>query len=352
MRAVAVSSLPVDGCHLTHAPGHMCVQPPLDCGFDDVDFSCVCRCSAMPGGPIEPSAYAQMKSWIVDGIAEAHAERPLDGVWLELHGAMYTAGMEDCEGDLTVAVREAVGGRALISASLDLHGNFSPRIASAIDMCTAFRTAPHIDEYHQLRCVCTHWGYSVILTAIPGIACGHREERWGACQCVAHGSDACMAAQVRDGAQGAGDAGALPAGWDPAGLGLCEGAAGYLWRDVGHVQRADAQLVPLLALITFVVVVVVVVILCASSPDWLGLADASGGGERERADSGSCGGGGRYSRELQHADRRPGVIDASVLIGYCWCTHHLRLCPRHEPASVCGCTRLTFTCGTHCFCMG
>jgi hypothetical protein len=169
MRAVAVSSLPVDGCHLTHAPGHMYVQPPLDCGFDDVDFSCVCRCSAMPGGPIEPSAYAQMKSWIVDGITEVHAERPLDGVWLELHGAMYTAGMEDCEGDLTVAVREAVGARALISASLDLHGNFSPRIASAIDMCTAFRTAPHIDEYHQLRCVCTHWG-SVILTAIPGMA--------------------------------------------------------------------------------------------------------------------------------------------------------------------------------------
>jgi len=42
-------------------------------------------------------------------------------------------------------VRDAVGPGALLSASFDLHGNFSPRMARTLDIVTAYRTAPHID---------------------------------------------------------------------------------------------------------------------------------------------------------------------------------------------------------------
>ena len=44
-------------------------------------------------------------------------------------------------------MRSLVGKNTLISASYDLHGNFSPRLAANLDMVTAFRTAPHIDEF-------------------------------------------------------------------------------------------------------------------------------------------------------------------------------------------------------------
>ena len=48
---------------------------------------------------------------------------------------------------MVAAVRSLVGKNTLISASYDLHGNFSPRLAANLDMVTAFRTAPHIDEF-------------------------------------------------------------------------------------------------------------------------------------------------------------------------------------------------------------
>ncbi|RJS83718.1 hypothetical protein CW706_05650 [Candidatus Bathyarchaeota archaeon] len=33
----------------------------------------------------------------------------------------------------------------MISASLDLHGNISPRLLEKTDILTAYRTAPHVD---------------------------------------------------------------------------------------------------------------------------------------------------------------------------------------------------------------
>lgn len=122
-------------------------QPPLERAFDDMDFSFIFKGQATPGGPIQAEAYAQMKTWVTEGVAAAHRARPLDGLWFDLHGAMYAEGVEDLEGDLLTAVREIVGQTPMISVSFDLHGNMSTRIAAAIDMCTAYRTAPHIDEF-------------------------------------------------------------------------------------------------------------------------------------------------------------------------------------------------------------
>lgn len=124
----------------------------------------------------------------------------MDGVYLDLHGAMFATGTEDAEGEIvkvvrkhfiyprtdgcgappplphlwggndvgirsswkqstagmltcsncndaicTSKVRDVVGEDALLSASFDLHGNFSARMAAGLDLTTAYRTAPHID---------------------------------------------------------------------------------------------------------------------------------------------------------------------------------------------------------------
>lgn len=97
---------------------------------------------AMPGGPVEASAYAAFKA---EFLQRLEAAGPLDGVYLELHGAMSVVGMDDAEGDWIAAARRVVGPKCLISASFDLHANVSAREVEALDMLTAFRTAPHVD---------------------------------------------------------------------------------------------------------------------------------------------------------------------------------------------------------------
>lgn len=97
---------------------------------------------ALPGGKVERATYETFKSKFIK-----HLENvlPLDGLYLDMHGAMNVAGIDDAEGDWYLAAREVVGNDCLISASYDLHGNLSERIIATLDMLTAFRTAPHID---------------------------------------------------------------------------------------------------------------------------------------------------------------------------------------------------------------
>jgi microcystin degradation protein MlrC len=102
---------------------------------------------AMPGGSVEEGAYAALKGEFLDRL---RAALPLDGLFLDMHGAMHVSGMDDAEGDWITAAREIVGEKCLISGSFDLHGNVTQREAGALDMLTAFRTAPHID-YEETR---------------------------------------------------------------------------------------------------------------------------------------------------------------------------------------------------------
>ena len=110
--------------------------------FPDAQFFGALTAKAIPGGPIEASAYHALKDEI-RGRLEALV--PLDGVYLDMHGAMYVNGLEDAEGDLLAAIRNIVGPDCLISASYDLHGNVSERVMSNLDLITGYRTAPHVD---------------------------------------------------------------------------------------------------------------------------------------------------------------------------------------------------------------
>ena len=111
--------------------------------YDDVSFIPLVRARAAPGGPVEPAAYHEIKKEFIAGLVAAGK---VDGVYLDLHGAMTVIGIEDAEGDWVAAVREVAGPGCLIAASYDLHGNVSSRVISHIDILTAHRTAPHVDE--------------------------------------------------------------------------------------------------------------------------------------------------------------------------------------------------------------
>ncbi len=115
---------------------------PFLSAFPEAEFFGTVTAKAMPGGPVEASAYTTIKAELLERL---QALLPLDGFYLDMHGAMYVTGMEDAEGDWIGAIRALVGPDCLISASYDLHGNVSTRIMSNLDIITGYRTAPHID---------------------------------------------------------------------------------------------------------------------------------------------------------------------------------------------------------------
>src|SRR5258707_2098114 len=82
-------------------------------------------------------------------IAEIKAEKPFDGVYLCLHGAMAVRGVPRPEAELARRVREVVGPKAFIAATFDLHGNEDEEFLKHADMGFAVKYFPHYDGYLQ-----------------------------------------------------------------------------------------------------------------------------------------------------------------------------------------------------------
>ncbi|WJL96749.1 M81 family metallopeptidase [Microbacterium sp. ET2] len=105
---------------------------------------------AMSGasGPIDADVYDAFESELLERL---RAALPLDGVWLPLHGALSVVGRERVEERLVGRIREVVGVDAVLSASMDPHGNMSAELASVLDLATCHRHAPHIDHEKTRR---------------------------------------------------------------------------------------------------------------------------------------------------------------------------------------------------------
>ena len=117
------------------------------CRDEEVELLPTFVARALPSGTVRKTSYVQMKEELLH---ELRAVLPVDGVYLDLHGAMEVEDIGDGETDLVVALREMVGQDVIVSVSLDLHGNISPTLVEQSNILTAFRTAPHRD-YQQTR---------------------------------------------------------------------------------------------------------------------------------------------------------------------------------------------------------
>ncbi|CAN5760877.1 M81 family metallopeptidase [soil metagenome] len=106
---------------------------------------------ALPGGAVDAHTYQTLKH---DLLARLTTIGPVDGFYLDLHGAMMVDGMDDAEADLAADIRAIVGPQARIAASMDLHGNISQTYVASIDMLTAYRTAPHRDTMETRQKAC------------------------------------------------------------------------------------------------------------------------------------------------------------------------------------------------------
>jgi microcystin degradation protein MlrC len=99
-------------------------------------------CGASPSAHVTQDAYERIVKMMVDGIKAAG---PLDAVYLDLHGAMVAEHLDDGEGEILRRVREVIGEKLPLIASLDLHANVTPEMMQHADALIAYRTYPHVD---------------------------------------------------------------------------------------------------------------------------------------------------------------------------------------------------------------
>ena len=100
---------------------------------------------ATPSRKVEQDAYEALKSEFLNLLADAGE---IDGVVLDLHGAMVTEDIEDAEADLISSVREIVGARPIV-VTFDLHANITPETVKYPDAIIGFDTYPHVDTYER-----------------------------------------------------------------------------------------------------------------------------------------------------------------------------------------------------------
>ena len=121
--------------------------------FPNICFIPTLYARALPGGIVSRKAYEELRNELLFRLENS---LPIDGIYLDLHGAMRIVGIDSGEVDLLNRIRDIVGWDIPIALSLDLHGNISPKLLELVDIITAYRTAPHIDwEETCLRAMMT-----------------------------------------------------------------------------------------------------------------------------------------------------------------------------------------------------
>lgn len=99
-------------------------------------------CAASPSAHVTADTFETLTAELVEAI---RAASPLDGVFLDLHGAMVSEDQDDGEGEILRRVRAVIGPEIPLVASLDLHGNVTRLMVEQADLLVAYRTYPHID---------------------------------------------------------------------------------------------------------------------------------------------------------------------------------------------------------------
>jgi microcystin degradation protein MlrC len=95
--------------------------------------------AASPSAHVTAEAFEKILNGLTQNLKDAGR---VDGVYLDLHGAMVSEEHEDGEGEILRRVRELVGPRVPVVASLDLHANVTRAMIEHVDAMVAFRTYP------------------------------------------------------------------------------------------------------------------------------------------------------------------------------------------------------------------
>jgi len=111
---------------------------------DDVELIPGFVAHGVTAGPVKAEDYHIMQELLLQTLRDA---MPVDGVVLNMHGAMQSEDCFDCEGDTFVKVREIVGPDVPITSSFDLHACITEQMMSVLDGLACFQTYPHTDHH-------------------------------------------------------------------------------------------------------------------------------------------------------------------------------------------------------------
>ena len=93
---------------------------------------------AYPSGLIDAGDYAALKAEFLQRLKDAEAQGPIDGVLLDLHGAMVVDGIDDGDGDFIASAREVVANDR----------SWSRKICTAITRCAGASGRRHLRLRH------------------------------------------------------------------------------------------------------------------------------------------------------------------------------------------------------------
>lgn len=106
---------------------------------------------AYPSGLIDRDAYQALEDEFLLRLRQAQEERPIDGLLLDLHGAMVVRGAPDGDGHFLESVRKVVGADMPVVVTYDLHGNHSRRRVELATATIGYDTYPHVDMAERGR---------------------------------------------------------------------------------------------------------------------------------------------------------------------------------------------------------
>ena len=109
-----------------------------------VDLHPLIACNAVSSGYIKHNVFSSLMNELLERL---QASRPVDGVFIALHGAMVAEGDEDASGTVLASIRQIVGEDTPIIATLDLHANVTQKMVDSCDGLIGYHTCPHVDLY-------------------------------------------------------------------------------------------------------------------------------------------------------------------------------------------------------------
>ena len=99
-------------------------------------------CAATPSAHVTEDAFERICEMFLSDLEKA---LPVDGVYLDLHGAMVCEHFEDGEGEFLKRLRALLGDDVPVVVSLDLHANVTEAMVRNASVLDIFRAYPHVD---------------------------------------------------------------------------------------------------------------------------------------------------------------------------------------------------------------
>jgi microcystin degradation protein MlrC len=102
--------------------------------------------SATPRGPVTDQAFNTIMNEIITGLK---AGPKLQGILLNLHGAMVVESYPSGDEEVVRRVRNAFGPAIPIVVTHDFHANITPKMVELCNVLITFKENPHLDTYDR-----------------------------------------------------------------------------------------------------------------------------------------------------------------------------------------------------------